>query len=142
MEDSWSRITADALRRRSTRIIRAVPLTVAGVDALGRYFEEHTSTSIINCHGCCYPSVYYVRRNEWVILEVPGPESRNVGGRIRGRVMWVQRPLAAHEPFHFGVELEVPGNFWGIACCPPDWLPFPNGAETAALPTECGALLH
>jgi hypothetical protein len=142
MEDPGAKITADALRRRSTRIIRAVPLMVAGVDALGRYFEEQTSTSIVNCHGCCYPSVYYVRRNEWVILEVEGPESRHAGGRMRGRVIWVQRPESDCELFHFGVELEVPGNFWGIACCPPDWLPFPDGAETAALAAEFGALLH
>ena len=31
-------------KRRSTRIVQAVPLVVTGVDALGRPFAERTST--------------------------------------------------------------------------------------------------
>ena len=41
----------EAQKRRTTRIVQAVPLTVTGVDALGRPFQERTSTLIINCHG-------------------------------------------------------------------------------------------
>jgi hypothetical protein len=125
-------ITTDALKRRSTRIVRAVALTVTGVDALGRSFAERTCTSIVSCHGGRYQSKHYVSRSEWVTLEVLCPESARAGRRVRGRVTWIQRPRAAHEPFQFGVELEVSGNFWGIACCPPDWFPFPEGAGPKA----------
>ncbi len=58
-------------KRRSTRIVQAVPLVVTGVDALGRPFAERTSTLIINCHGCRYQSKHYVLKNMWVNLEVP-----------------------------------------------------------------------
>jgi len=47
-------------KRRSSRIVQAVPLVVTGVDALGRPFQERTSSLIINCHGCRYQSKHYV----------------------------------------------------------------------------------
>jgi hypothetical protein len=136
MADTPTDITTNALKRRSTRIVRAVPLTVTGVDALGRSFEERTCTSIVSCHGGRYQSKHYVRRSEWVTLEVICPESARAERRARGRVTWIQRPRAVREPFQFGVELEVAGNFWGIACCPPDWFPFPEGAGPKAPPAE------
>jgi len=42
--------------------------------------------------------------------------------------MWIQRPRTVRELFQVGVELEVPGNFWGIAFPPHDWFPFPESA--------------
>src|SRR6516162_8254195 len=47
--------SSELRKRRSTRIVQAVPLVVTGVDALGRPFAERTSTLILNCHGCRYP---------------------------------------------------------------------------------------
>lgn len=127
----------DALKRRSTRIVQAVPLTVTGVDALGRPFEERTSTSIVNCHGCRYQSKHYVLKNMWINLEVPHPEQGRPPRSVRGRVMWIQRPRTVRELFQVGVELEIPGNIWGIAFCPPDWFPFPeSGIHVAAPPPQ------
>jgi hypothetical protein len=130
----------EAQKRRSTRIVQAVPLTVSGVDALGRPFQERTSTLIINCHGCRYQSKHYVLKNMWVTLEVPHSEPGREPRSVRGRVMWIQRPRTVRELFQVGVELEVPGNLWGIAFPPPDWFPFP---ETAAAqipaPTEAAS---
>ena len=125
MADPVTQIASDLLKRRSTRIARAVSLRISGVDALGRSFDEHTWTSIISCHGGRYPSKYYVFGSEWVMLEVRCGEPGRAQ-RVRGRVAWVQRPLATGDPLHFGVELEVAGNFWGIAGCPQDWFPFPD----------------
>ena len=113
-------------RRRSTRIVQAVPLTVTGVDALGRPFQERTSTLVINCHGCRYQSKHYVLKNMWVTLEVPHPETGQEPRCVRGRVTWIQRPRTVRELFQIGVELEVPGNVWGIAFPPQDWFPFPE----------------
>ena len=133
MAESAPNIKSDALKRRSTRIVQAVPLTVTGVDALGRPFEERTSTSIISCHGCRYQSKHYVLKNMWVTLEVPHPEQGRPPRSTRARVMWIQRPRTVRELFQVGVELEVPGNLWGIAFGPPDWFPFPDsGLESSA----------
>jgi hypothetical protein len=113
-------------KRRSTRIVQAVPLVVTGVDALGRPFAERTSTLIINCHGCRYQSKHYVLKNMWVSLEVPHPETGHAPRRVRGKVAWIQRPRTVRQLFQVALELEVPGNAWGIGFPPEDWFAFPE----------------
>ena len=118
--------SADLRKRRSTRIVQAVPLAVTGVDAIGRPFTEHTSTLIINCHGCRYQSKHYVLKNMWVKLEIPHPDSGQPPRAVRGRVAWIQRPRTVRQLFQVALELETPGNVWGIAFPPEDWFAFPN----------------
>jgi hypothetical protein len=119
-------------KRRSTRIVQAVPLVVTGVDALGRPFAERTSTLIINCHGCRYQSKHYVLKNMWVNLEVPHAEPGHAPLRVRGKVAWIQRPRTVRQLFQVALELEAPGNVWGIGFPPEDWFAFPE--ETPFLP--------
>src|SRR5271167_1571405 len=119
----------DLRKRRSTRIVQAVPLVVTGVDALGRPFAERTSTLIINCHGCRYQSKHYVLKNMWVNLEVPHSEPGHAPRRVRGKVAWIQRPRTVRQLFQVALELEAPGNVWGIGFPPEDWFAFPE--ETA-----------
>jgi len=135
--------SSDLRKRRSTRIVQAVPLTVTGVDALGRAFAERTSTLIINCHGCRYQSKHYVLKNMWVNLEVPHPDASHSPRRVRGKVAWIQRPRTVRQLFQVALELEQPGNTWGIAFPPDDWFAFPEepslsagGAIPAELPTS------
>src|SRR5277367_1088221 len=113
--------TSDLRKRRSTRIVQAVPLAVTGVDALGRPFVERTSSLIINCHGCRYQSKHYVLKNMWVTLEIPHSEAGQSPRTVRGRVAWIQRPRTVRQLFQVALELEVPGNAWGIAFPPQDW---------------------
>jgi hypothetical protein len=126
-------------KRRSTRIVQAVPLVVAGVDALGRPFAERTSTLIINCHGCRYQSKHYVLKNMWVNLEVPHPEPGHAPRRVRGKVAWIQRPRTVRQLFQVALELEVPGNAWGIAFPPDDWFVFPAEQPSMAHAAAAGA---
>src|SRR5437764_12216700 len=112
---------AELRKRRSTRIVQAVPLTVTGVDALGRPFVERTSSLILNCHGCRYQSKHYVLKNMWVTLEVPHPETGQPPRSVRGRVAWIQRPRTVRQLFQVALELEVSGNVWGIGFPPEDW---------------------
>src|SRR6202008_1887629 len=116
----------DLRKRRSTRIVQAVPLVVTGVDALGRPFAERTSTLIINCHGCRFQSKHYVLKNMWVNLEVPHPDPGKYPRRVRGKVTWIQRPRTVRQLFQVALELEIPGNAWGIAFPPDDWFTFPE----------------
>jgi len=117
---------SDLRKRRSTRIVQAVPLMVTGVDALGRPFAERTSTLILNCHGCRYQSKHYVLKNMWVNLEVPHPEPGHPPRRVRGKVSWIQRPRTVRQLFQVALELEQAGNAWGIAFPPDDWFVFPE----------------
>jgi hypothetical protein len=117
--DSLQSTDPGTQKRRSTRIVQAVPITVTGTDALGQPFKERTTTVMVNCHGCKYQSKHYVPKNSMVTLDIPRPE----GGpfHTQGRVVWVQRPRTVRELFQIGLEFEVPGNFWGIAFPPEDW---------------------
>ncbi|HKD65068.1 MAG TPA: PilZ domain-containing protein, partial [Candidatus Acidoferrales bacterium] len=108
-------------KRRSTRIVQAVPLTVTGVDALGQPFKERTTTVMVNCHGCKYQSKHYVPKNSTVTLDIPTPEPGRPPHSVQGRVVWVQRPRTVRELFQIGLEFETPGNVWGIAFPPDDW---------------------
>src|SRR5882672_1275165 len=113
VSDSVTSASTELRKRRSTRIVQAVPLVVTGVDALGRPFVERTSSLIINCHGCRYQSKHYVLKNMWVTMEVPHQESR-------------QPPRTVRQLFPVALELEVSGNVWGIAFPPEDWTASPE----------------
>jgi hypothetical protein len=131
---------AELRKRRSTRIVQAVPLVVTGVDALGRPFVERTSSLIINCHGARYQSKHYVLKNMWVKLEIPHPESGQAPRTVRGRVAWIQRPRTVRQLFQVALELEIPGNVWGIAFPPEDWFGFDPEAERQILTSPPGPL--
>ncbi|HXO88946.1 MAG TPA: hypothetical protein VN885_09860 [Candidatus Acidoferrales bacterium] len=131
MVDSLPVEDASPQKRRSTRIVQAVPITVAGVDALGQPFKERTTTVMVNCHGCKYQSKHYVPKNSTIKLEVPRTDPSQPPRLLQGRVVWVQRPRAVRELFQIGLEFEVAGNVWGIAFPPEDWFPLP-GEEASA----------
>jgi vacuolar-type H+-ATPase subunit E/Vma4 len=128
-----------AQKRRSTRIVQAVPITVTGVDALGQPFKERTTTVMVNCHGCKYQSKHYVPKNSTVTLEIPRPEAGAPRRTLVGRVIWVQRPRAVRELFQIGLEFEIAGNVWGIAFPPDDWFPVPGEEPEAAVAPEAAA---
>src|SRR5712692_7010151 len=128
VSESVTNPSTELRKRRSTRIVQAVPLVVTGVDALGRPFVERTSSLIINCHGCRYQSKHYVLKNMWVTMEIPHPETGRPPRTVRGRVAWIQRPRTVRQLFQVALELEVSGNVWGIAFPPEDWIAFSDMA--------------
>ena len=81
---------ASTQKRRSTRIVQAVPITVSGVDALGQPFKERTTTVMVNFHGCKYQSKHYVPKNSTIKLEIPRPDPS-----LPARLVQGQRGLGA-----------------------------------------------
>src|SRR5215472_7647381 len=142
--ETLSSASSELRKRRSTRIVQAVPLQVTGVDALGRPFMERTSSLILNCHGCRYQSKHYVLKNMWVKLEVPNPQEGEPPRTVRGRVAWIQRPRTVRQLFQVALELEAPGNVWGIAFPPEDWFAQSDdaAAQSAAAPIGTQAPTH
>ena len=136
LSENAANASTELRKRRSTRIVQAVPLVVTGVDALGRPFVERTSSLIINCHGCRYQSKHYVLKNMWVTLEIPHQETGQPPRTLRGRVAWIQRPRTVRQLFQVALELEVSGNAWGIAFPPEDWFAFPDVAQAPPQPDE------
>jgi hypothetical protein len=130
-------------KRRSTRIVQAVPLTVTGVDALGQPFKERTTTVMVNCHGCKYQSKHYVPKNSVVTLEIPRQQPGLPPRAVQGRVIWVQRPRTVRELFQIGLEFEIAGNVWGIAFPPEDWTAYPDEyAPEFPVPVDAPAAPH
>ena len=82
-------------KRRSTRIVQAVPLTVTGVDALGQPFKERTTTVMVNCHGCKYQSKHYVPKNSWSLSKCRRP----IRASRRTPLGDVWSGYSAHAPF-------------------------------------------
>src|SRR2546429_473207 len=105
VSENANNASAELRKRRSTRIVQAVPLLVTGVDALGRPFVERTSSLIINCHGCRYQSKHYVLKNMWVTMEVPHQESGQPPRTVRGRVAWIQRPRTVRQLFQLARQV-------------------------------------
>jgi hypothetical protein len=118
-----------AEKRRSARIVHAVPITIRGMDALGQAFEEYTSTVTVNCNGCKYESKHYVPKDSRLTIEVRGSERGLPSSRFPARVIWVQRPRTYREIFHVALEFEVFGNIWDIKSPPKDWFPHPDDEE-------------
>ena len=119
-------------KRRSTRIVQAVPITVAGADALGQPFKERTSTVMVSCHGCKYHSKHYVPKHSVVELEIPRTEASLPPRTVKGQVIWVQRPRTVRELFQIGIEFDAAGNVWGIAFPPDDWAAAIAASEESA----------
>lgn len=120
-----------AEKRRSTRVVRAVPITVVGTDALGEMFRETTTTVVVDCYGCKYESKNYAPRDSIITLEIPPLDALRGARTVRGRVVWVQRPRSHREQFQVALELEVAGNVWGVDPAPRDWFAHPDDEQFA-----------
>jgi len=116
-------------KRRGTRIMRAVPITVMGMDALGQPFKETTKTVSVSCYGCTYQSAHYIQKDSIITVEIRLPGSRLSALLVHGRIVWVQRPRTHREVYQVAMDLEVPGNVWGVAIPPGDWFPNPEDEE-------------
>ncbi len=110
-------------KRRSTRIYNAVPLAVQGSDAFRAPYLEHVSTLTVNCHGCRYRSNYEVIQGDTVYLEIEKATEGGAAYSYQAEVKRVQRLVTMNSSFEVAVELEVPGNIWGIVSPPGDWFP-------------------
>src|SRR5204863_5103919 len=83
VSENANNASAELRKRRSTRIVQAVPLLVTGVDAVGRPLVERTSSLIINCHGSCYQYKHYVPKKMKVMMEIPHWDREKPPGTVR-----------------------------------------------------------
>ncbi len=114
---------SQASKRRSTRLDQAVAVTVHGSDAFRAPYLEKVSTLAVNCHGCRYHSKYDVLQGSTVFLEVNQGDENHTIATCRARVKSILRLMTKERPFEVALELESPGNVWGLAPSPEDWFP-------------------
>jgi hypothetical protein len=101
--------------RRSTRLPLEVPVLVTSLDAAVP-FSEKCNTTLVNAHGCGLIVPRVIAQGIQVRLEIVSAK-RHTTARVAEVV-----PLGGDpETWLVGLELEVPGNFWGIEYAPSDW---------------------
>jgi hypothetical protein len=124
--EDWvsSNQVAYAQKRRSSRIEKAVPLAVQGIDALRVPYREEVTTVTISCHGCTYQMKREVLPGEIVVLDMGQRAKGYSECASRARVKWIQKLNTATDPaYDVAVEFEIAGNIWGITSPPEDWYP-------------------
>lgn len=115
-----SRVRRDVDLRRSSRIDHPVSLMILGTNRRGESFQEKTSAVSLNLHGCRYSSRHDYPLECWITLQVTGTDGAN-STAVRARVRSILSPQTSRELCQVGVELETPGNVWGIPAPPEDW---------------------
>jgi len=132
---------AYAQKRRSSRIEKAMPLAVQGVDASRAPFREEVKTVAISCHGCSYQMKHEVLPGSMLVLDMGQGANGFSEWPARARVKWIQKLDTATDPaYGVAVEFESAGNIWGIASPPEDWPPV-RGSK-AAEPSNPGRELR
>ncbi len=106
--------------RRSSRVEHNVPLLVVATNQRGETFKERTSAVAVNLHGCRYSSRHDYAPETMVTLQVTGTDGAS-SSLVRARVRSVLSAQTSRELCQVGVELETPGNVWGIPAPPDDW---------------------
>jgi len=119
---------ANAPKRRSSRIPKAIMLAVQSVDASRAPYREEVTTGSISCHGCTYKMRHEPRPGDIVVLDTGSGSTGHSGFPSRARVKSIQRLNIFNDPtYNVGVELEIAGNIWGISSPPADWFPRQSG---------------
>lgn len=101
--------------RRSTRLPLEVPVHVTSLSC-DFPFSEPCHTTLVNAHGCGLISPRAIAVGIQVRIEIV-----SAGRQTRARVAEVVPLGGQPETWLVGLELEVPGNFWGIEYAPSDW---------------------
>lgn len=101
--------------RRSTRLPLEVPVLVTSLDPAVA-FSEQCNTTLVNAHGCGLIAQREIPRGVRVRLQIVSAK-RHTTASVAEVV-----PLGGDpETWLLGLELDVPGNFWGIEYAPSDW---------------------
>jgi hypothetical protein len=128
-------------KRRSSRIEKAIPLAVQGVDASRAHFREEVITAAISCHGCSYQMKHEVLPGALVVLDMGQGANGYSEWPARARVKWIQKfSTSTGTAYGIAVEFESAGNLWGISSPPEDW--FPVGGSKVAEPPNPGRELR
>jgi hypothetical protein len=115
--------------RRSTRLPLEIPLRVTSLDAKIK-FAENCNTVTVSAHGCGIVSPRELATGTRVNLEIVADKQSTTG-----RVLEVVPLDDNGSSWLLGLEMEKPGNFWGIKYAPADWSEEEAPAQAATAST-------
>ena len=116
--------------RRSTRLPLEVPVRITSLDTNAPLTED-CNTTLVNAHGCGLITRREIPRGMRVRLEIVSAR-RHTTATVSEMVSLGGDP----ETWLVGLELDVPGNFWGIDYAPADWKIDEVPDSSAPLPEE------
>jgi hypothetical protein len=112
--------------RRSTRLPLEIPLRVTSLDANIK-FAESCNTVTVSAHGCGIISPKKLLTGTRISLEIVADKQTTTA-----RVLEVVALDDNGSSWLLGLEMEQPGNFWGIKYAPTDWAEEELSAPPAA----------
>ena len=118
--------------RRSTRLPLEIPVRVTSLDPKIQ-FAENCTTVTVSAHGCGVIASRQVASRTPVQLEIVADQQRT-----KARVLEVVPLNDEKTSWLLGMELERPGNFWGIKYAPADWAE-EDGETSVAAAKRTGA---
>jgi len=114
-------------KRRSTRIVRSVPVIVTWMDRQSRTIVEETATASINCHGFQYFSKYRPLKNTSATFQMITGKKEDTPAPSQihhGRIAWARKSRRLDGLHLVGAELAIPSNIWDVEDAPEDWTAF------------------
>jgi hypothetical protein len=114
--------------RRSTRLPLEIPVLVTSLNA-DPPFSAAGNTTLVNAHGCGLIVPRAMTKGFEVQLEIVSAKRYTTA-----RVVEVVPLGGDPETWLVGLELNAPGNFWGIEYAPSDWKIEENSSQVAPQP--------
>jgi hypothetical protein len=111
--------------RRSTRVNAIVPVTISGRDASARPFRDETQTETVNLHGARIQTHRDILVGMHVTIECP-----RTGSTAKAICVRTNETVQGTDLRHVSVQLERPGNIWGIENPPDDWAAIEDAQQT------------
>jgi hypothetical protein len=116
--------------RRSTRLPLEIPVRVTSLDAKVPFAEDCTTVTV-SAHGCGVIAPGPVQPGTRVQLEIVADKQST-----QTRVLEVVPLNDEKTSWLLGIELDRPGNFWGIKYAPADWAEAEDEAPKLPSPAE------
>jgi len=119
---------SEAITRRSTRVQARIPIRITSLDpSIG--FSLSCETMVVNVHGCA------ARIRHPVDIGVPVRlETRD--NQASARILDCQPAGNSLSNWVVTIELEKPGNIWGLAPFPDDWAQLDLGTAESTEPAR------
>ncbi len=124
--------------RRSTRLPLEIPLRVSSLDPKIN-FAENCNTVTVSAHGCGIISPKKLATGTRINLEIVADKQSTTA-----RVLEVVPLDDNGTSWLLGLEMEKPGNFWGIKYAPTDWAEEETTpqAASAVAPAPAAPVFH
>ena len=81
---------ADDERRRERRLPAAIFVEVSGFDKRGRFFSEHTATTNISDHGCCFRLRQELAFDALLAIQPVVPVAETSGQPVLYQIAWIE----------------------------------------------------